>query len=73
MIRSLEIDDELEPGRLHGGKVGGLGAPENTAGIDAGLARSLRQLALAGSPLSAPGTMSPLPCCGAPPAASDAT
>jgi hypothetical protein len=36
-LGGLQIDHELEPGRLHDRKVGGLGALENAAGVDAGL------------------------------------
>src|SRR5215469_11359356 len=42
-LRSLEIDDELEASRLHGGEVGRLGTLENTPGVDAGLAKSIDQ------------------------------
>src|SRR6516162_6188475 len=42
-LRSLEIDDELEAGRLRGGEVGRLGTLENTPGVDAGLAKSIDQ------------------------------
>ena len=33
----LEVDDQLELGRLHDRQVGGLGALENAAGVDADL------------------------------------
>src|SRR5579871_5128923 len=36
--RGLEVDDELEFGRLQHGKLGGLGALEDTAEISAGIA-----------------------------------
>jgi hypothetical protein len=36
-LRSLQIKNELEPGRLHDGKVCRLGTFENLAGIDADL------------------------------------
>ena len=36
-LGGLEIDDEVELGRLHDGEVGGLRAVENTAGVDADL------------------------------------
>src|SRR6516162_7573947 len=42
-LRSLEIDDELELSRLHGGKLGRLGALENAPGIDAALSISIGQ------------------------------
>jgi hypothetical protein len=40
----LQVDDELEPGRLHDRQVGGLGAPEDFAGIDADLTNTVRDV-----------------------------
>ena len=36
-LRGLEVDDELEPGRLIDRQVGGFLALEDAAGVDAGL------------------------------------
>ena len=40
----LQIDDELELGRLHDRQVGGLRALEDSTGIDADLAIAVEQL-----------------------------
>src|ERR1700738_3388737 len=33
-LGGLEVDDEFELGRLHDGKIGGLGAPKNPTSVD---------------------------------------
>src|SRR5215831_3668327 len=40
---SLEVDEEVKPGRLLDWQVGGLGPLENPSGVDAGLAIGIRQ------------------------------
>ena len=42
--RRLQVDDELELGRLHDWQVGGLGALENVAGIDADLTKHVHNV-----------------------------
>jgi hypothetical protein len=41
--RSLEVDDQIEPGRLQDGQCGGLIASENAADIDTSLAVRVRK------------------------------
>jgi hypothetical protein len=42
--RRTQVDDELELGRLHDRQVGGLGALEDAAGIDASLTKHVREV-----------------------------
>ena len=42
-LRRLQVDDELEFGRLQDRQVGGLGALEDVAGIDADLTKHVRE------------------------------
>src|SRR5262245_10982933 len=43
-LGGLEIDDQLERGRLHHRQITGFDAAENAAGIDAGLAIGIREI-----------------------------
>src|SRR5260370_12827161 len=43
-LRRLEIDDQLELGRLHDGQIGRLGALENPTDVDAGLTISVGEV-----------------------------
>ena len=43
-LGGLQVDDELELGRLHDRQVGGLGALEDVAGIDADLTKHVRDV-----------------------------
>ena len=43
-LGGLEIDDQLEHGRLHDRQIAGFDTCENAAGIDAGLAIGIRDI-----------------------------